>query len=53
MAKELTYRIFVNINDEIVSWDDLPEEKKEEISIALNDRAMRAIGYRPVADKTA
>lgn len=55
MAKgnELTYRIFVTIDGIEVPWDSLSEEKKKEISIELNDRAMRSIGYRPVKDKTA
>ncbi|MDF2538850.1 MAG: hypothetical protein K0S76_1871 [Herbinix sp.] len=50
--KELTYTIFVSINGEDVPWDSLSKERKKEISIALTDRAMQAIGYRRV-DKTA
>ena len=53
MAKELTCRMFVIIDGDSVPWDSLSQEKKKEISIALNDRAMRSIGYRPVKDKTA
>jgi hypothetical protein len=51
-SKEITYRIFVSINGEDVPWDSLTKEKQREISIALNDRAMQAIGYRRV-EKTA
>ena len=53
MAKELTYRMFVSINGEVVPWNSLPQDKKEEVSITLNDRAMRSIGYKPIEDKTA
>jgi len=52
MAKELAYKIFVIIDGIKVPWDSLSSEKKKEISIELNDRAMRSIGYRPVTDKT-
>jgi hypothetical protein len=51
--KEITYEIFVSINGVDVPWNSLSQEKKEEISMELNDRAMRAIGYRPVEDNTA
>lgn len=45
MAKEITYRIFVIINGVSVPWDSLPLEEKKKISIELNDRAIRSIGY--------
>lgn len=51
--KDITYRIFVSISGVDIPWDTLSLEKKKEISKELNDRAMRAIGYRPVEDKTA
>lgn len=53
MAKELTYRLFVIINGESIPLDSLSDEMKKEVSITLNDRAMRSIGYRPIKDKTA
>jgi hypothetical protein len=34
-------------------WEEIPPEKQKEIGIALNDRALRAIGYVPVNDETA
>lgn len=52
--KELTVRSFVRINGEYYPWESLSKEKQREIGIALNDRALRAIGYVPVKkDKTA
>ncbi len=40
--KKITGRIFVSINGEDVLWDTLSQEKKEEISYALNKRAVKA-----------
>jgi hypothetical protein len=50
IRKQITSRIFVSINGEYVLWDDLAEDQQKEISMELNDRAMRAIGYRPVEE---
>jgi hypothetical protein len=52
MKKKITFTIHVSINNEYHRWDDLAETEKEAISIELNDRAMKSIGYRQV-DKTA
>jgi hypothetical protein len=53
MEKEITVRIHIKINGEYHLWDTLSEEKQRKIGIALNDRALRAIGYIPVNEKTA
>ena len=50
--KEITYRLFVSINGVDVPWDELDQEKQNEISIILNDRAVQSLGYRR-KDKTA
>ncbi len=50
--KEMTYKIYVNINGVDVPWDSLSAEEKRKISIELNDRAVRAIGLKR-KDKTA
>ncbi len=46
--KELTVRTFVRIHGEYQPWESLSAEKQEEIGVALNDKALRAIGYAPV-----
>lgn len=50
MDKELKVRIHININGEIRFWDTLLSREQEEIGKALNDAALRAIGYNPVPD---
>jgi hypothetical protein len=50
--KEITYKLFININGSDVPWDSLSKEKQREISIILNDRAVQSIGYRR-KDKSA
>ena len=53
MKKELGVRIHVMIDGEDHLWETLTKEQQTEIGIALNDRALRAIGYVPVEDETA
>ena len=36
------------MDGEIKSWDTLSEEVKKEKATALNDTALRAVGYLPV-----
>ena len=50
--KEITYKLFVSIDGIDVPWNSLSVEKKKEISIVLNDRAIQAAGYVR-KDKTA
>lgn len=45
MAREITATIYVCIDGINHNWDGLPKDKQKEISIALNDRAIKAIGY--------
>lgn len=52
MAKEITASFYVSIDGTYHRWEDLPKEKQKEISIALNDRAALAMGYKH-KDKTA
>lgn len=52
MGKEITATVYVTINGKNYLWDSLTKEKKREISIELNDRAMQSIGYRR-KEKTA
>ncbi len=51
MKKELEVVIHVMLEDKDCLWDTISEEKQEEMNIALNDRALRSIGYIPVAKK--
>lgn len=51
MKKELTVVIHVMIDGEDHLWETLSKEIQKEIGIALNDRALRAIGYAPVSEK--
>lgn len=44
--KQITGRMFVRIHGEDIPWETLEYEKKEEISEALVDRIMQAMGYR-------
>lgn len=57
MSKELTVRVYIKIDGNYRPWEDLTKEEQRKIGIALNDRALRAIGYIPindaVEDKTA
>lgn len=53
MKKELIVRVHIKINGEYQRWDTLNKDKQKEIGVALNDRAFRALGYLPVAEKTA
>jgi hypothetical protein len=46
--KELTCIKHVIINGKDYLWDDLSQEEKAVISLKLNDRALRSIGYKPV-----
>jgi hypothetical protein len=48
MKKEITATLYVSINGVDCRWEDLSTEQQKEISIALNDRAMQAIGYRRI-----
>jgi hypothetical protein len=52
-SKDLIVRAYIKINGEFVLWDSLPEPKRKEIGLALNDRALRTIGYVPTTEKTA
>jgi len=53
LKKELTVVIHIIIDGEDHLWDTFSKEQQKEISIALNDRALRAIGYVPVTEETA
>ena len=47
MRKPMTVRIHIKIDGQYHLWESLSPEKQKEIGIALNDRALRAIGYVP------
>ena len=47
MQKEITTRIWVSIDGEYVLLDSLPDDKRKQILVELNDRSLRAIGYVP------
>jgi hypothetical protein len=46
--KELTVRTFVKVKGEYQLWESLSVEKQRQIGTALNDKALRALGYVPV-----
>ncbi len=47
LKKKITSTIYVEESDgKVQCWDDMTEEKKKEISIKLNRKAMESIGYR-------
>lgn len=46
--KELTCINHVIIKGKDYLWDDLSQEEKALISLKLNDKALRSIGYKPV-----
>jgi hypothetical protein len=48
MKTKYTTRIHIKIDGEYHLWETLSPEKQKEIGIAINDRALRAIGYVPV-----
>ena len=52
IKKQLTTRVHIKIDGEYHLWETLTPEKQKEIGIALNDRALRAIGYVPVTEDT-
>ncbi|MGB8455839.1 MAG: hypothetical protein WCD89_26430 [Anaerocolumna sp.] len=43
-------RIYINTGDEYRLWDTLTEEERKKIGNALNDKALKAIGYLPVSE---
>jgi hypothetical protein len=44
---KLKVRAFVRIDGEYQNWNDLSSEQQKVIGAALNERALRAIGYVP------
>lgn len=48
MKQELKVNIFVNIEKTYQSWDLLSDEERKKIGAALNEKALRAIGYIPL-----
>lgn len=51
----MTIRNIIHVGEETLNFDELPEEKKREISDKLNDQALSSVGYKKVKteDKTA
>ena len=47
MQKKITTRIWVSIEGEYVPLDSLPDDRRKQVLVELNDRALRAIGYVP------
>ncbi len=44
----------IHIGDKVMNFDDLSEAEKREIGRALNEQALRHLGYKPrQEDKTA
>ena len=50
MKQELKVNIYINIENEYEPWDSFTEEKKRKIGTALNDKALRAMGYIPTSE---
>ncbi|WMJ87329.1 hypothetical protein [Anaerocolumna sp. MB42-C2] len=50
MKQELKVNIFVNIEKTYQSWDLLSDEERKKIGAALNEKALRAIGYIPASE---
>jgi hypothetical protein len=54
LSKVIIGRAQVKINGEYQSWDSIPSEQQKEIGLKLNDKSLRSVGYKPVAeDKTS
>jgi len=43
----LKVRLYINMKGDCHPWESLAEEKQKEIGTALNDKALRAVGYHP------
>lgn len=50
MKKELKVNILVNMANTYQTWDLLSGEDRIKIGTALNDKALRAVGYVPVSE---
>ena len=50
--KELKFINYILINGERIPMDSLSDDEKLKINIALNDQAMKNLGYAKI-DKTA
>lgn len=44
--KDITIINHIEIDGKEYLWDDLPEERRRELSVILQDRMMMAIGFR-------
>lgn len=47
---ELKVRIYINTDGKVRPWEALSEEEQKETGNALNDAALRAIGYIPFSE---
>ncbi len=50
MQKGVKVRIYMNMDNKYHPWESLSDEEQKEIGSALNDKALRAIGYLPVTE---
>ena len=50
MKQELKVNILVNMENTYQTWDLLSGEDRIKIGTALNDKALRAVGYVPASE---
>lgn len=44
--KQITGRLYVSIQGENIPWEELPFERRNEISAELTDRMLQVMGYK-------
>ena len=50
VKQELKINIYIGMENKYQLWDSFSEEDKRKIGTALNDKALRAVGYIPASE---